>query len=376
VDALDTGFSPAIEPMTATPRPDTRPVREGEELDVAKLRAFFDERVPEIALGDIHVEQFPGGFSNLTYLLRIGDTEVVLRRPPRGAHGKGGHDKAREYGVHAALHGPYGKVPRPIAVCHDDRVLGPTFYLMERVHGLVIRGAPPASVAGDTTRMRAMSESLVDTLADLHAFDWRAAGLDRIAKPEGYVARQVGGWTQRYAAARTDDVPALERVAAWLAEHAPRDTPSVLIHNDYKYDNVMLDADEPTRIRAVLDWEMATIGDPLMDVGTSLAYWMDADDPEEMRSVLPSITGLPGSLSRAEVLARYVARTRRAMPTPEFYYAFGLFKTAVILQQIYARYRQGLTTDPRFAALGTAVRACALGASLAIEKGRIDRLTA
>lgn len=356
--------------------PDTRPVRAGEELDVARLRTFIDERVPEIPRGDIHVEQFPGGFSNLTYLLRIGETEVVLRRPPRGAHVKGGHDMAREYGVLAALHGPYGKVPRPIAVCHDDRVLGTTFYLMERVHGVVIRGAPPASVAGDTTRMRAMSESLVDTLADLHAFDWRATVLGKMAKPDGYVVRQVDGWTQRYAAARTDDVPALERVAAWLGEHTPADTPSVLIHNDYKYDNVVLDADDPTRIRAVLDWEMATIGDPLMDVGTSLAYWMDADDPEEMRSVLPSITGLPGSLSRAEVLARYEARTGRAMPMPEFYYAFGLFKTAVILQQIYARYRQGLTTDPRFAALGTAVRSCALGASLAIDKGRIDRLTA
>ena len=355
---------------------DTRPVREGEELDVQRLRAFFDERLPELPRGDIHVEQFPGGFSNLTYLLRIADMEVVLRRPPRGAHVKGGHDMAREYGVLAALYGPYGKVPRPIAVCDDDRVLGTTFYLMERVHGMVIRGAPPARVAGDTTRMRAMSESLVDTLADLHAFDWRAAGLDRIAKPEGYVARQVEGWTKRYAAARTDDVPALERVAAWLAERAPKDTPSVLIHNDYKYDNVVLDPDDPTQVRAVLDWEMATIGDPLMDVGTSLAYWMDADDPEEMRRVLPTITGLPGSLSRADVLARYVARTGRAMPTPEFYYAFGLFKTAVILQQIYARYRQGLTTDPRFAALGTAVRSCALGASLAIDKGRIDRLTA
>lgn len=361
-------------PESAGPR-DTRPVRAGEELDVARLRAFFDEHVPELPGGDISVEQFPGGFSNLTYLLRVGSAEVVLRRPPRGAQVKGGHDMAREYGMLAALRGPYGKVPRPIALCDDHRVLGTTFYLMERVHGLVLRGAPPAAVQGNATRMRAMSESLVDTLADLHAFDWRAAGLDRISKPAGYVARQVDGWTARYAAARTDDIPAMERVAAWLAERCPADTPPALIHNDYKYDNVVLDADEPTTIRAVLDWEMATIGDPLMDVGTSLAYWIDADDPPAMRGVLPSITGLPGSLSRAEVLARYAARTGREMPTPEFYYAFGLFKTAVILQQIYARYTKGLTTDPRFAALGTAVRACALGASLAIDKGRIDRLT-
>ena len=354
---------------------DTRPVRAGEELDVARLGAFLAEHLPEHAGKEIVVAQFPGGFSNLTYLLRVGDAELVLRRPPRGAQVKGGHDMAREYGLLAALHGPYGKVPRPLVLSDDADVLGAPFYLMERVRGVIIRGAPPASVRDDPARMRAMSESLVDTLADLHAFDWRAAGLEKIARPDGYVARQVGGWTARYAAARTDDVPALERVAAWLAEHRPTDGAAALIHNDYKYDNVVLDTHDPTQIRAVLDWEMATVGDPLMDVGTSLAYWMDADDPEEMRSVLPTITGLAGSLTRAEVLARYTARTGREMEEPAFYYAFGLFKTAVILQQIYARYRKGLTTDPRFAALGDAVRSCALGASLAIEKRRIDRLT-
>ncbi len=354
---------------------DTRPVRVGEELDVARLSAFIAGALPQLTGTDIHVEQFPGGFSNLTYLVRVGDAELVLRRPPRGAQVKGGHDMAREYGLLVALHGPYGKVPRPLVLCDDDTVLGAPFYLMERVRGIIIRGAPPPVIGDDPVVLRAMSESLVDTLADLHAFDWRAAGLEKIARPDGYVARQVDGWTARYAAARTDDVPALERVAAWLAEHRPADASPALIHNDFKYDNVVLDAEEPTTIRAVLDWELATVGDPLMDLGTALAYWMDTDDPEEMRRVLPSITGLPGSLSRAEVLERYATRTGRKVATPEFYYAFGLFKTAVILQQIYARYKKGLTTDPRFATLGDAVRSCALGASLAIEKGRIDRLT-
>jgi aminoglycoside phosphotransferase (APT) family kinase protein len=219
-----------------------------------------------------------------------------------------------------------------------------------------------------------MSARLVDTLGDLHALDWQAVGLDKIGRPDGYVARQVDGWTSRYAAARTEHVPALDRVAAWLAEHRPAESGAALIHNDFKYDNVVLATAQETAIVAVLDWEMATVGDPLMDLGTTLAYWMDPDDPAEMQRVLPSITTLPGNLSRAEVLHRYAMRTGREVREGVFYYAFGLFKTAVILQQIYARYQKGLTSDARFATLGEAVHACALGAALAIEKARIDRL--
>lgn len=348
----------------------TRPARVGEEIDLKHLGAFLAAKLPELATGEIAVEQFPGGFSNLTYLVRTGGGELVLRRPPRGAHVKGGHNMAREFTLLSALHGPYGKVPRPLAYCDDESVIGSPFYLMERVHGVILRGAVPEGIV-----LRAVSETLIDTLSDLHAFDWRSAGLEKLGRPDGYVARQVDGWTARYAAARTDDVPALERVAAWLAEHRPADSSASLIHNDYKYDNVVLHADRPTEIIAVLDWEMATVGDPLMDLGSALAYWMDADDPDEMRSVLPSITTHPGNLSRAEVLHRYAAHSGRDVPDSVFYYAFGLFKTAVILQQIYARYKHGLTADPRFASLGAAVNACALGASLSIDKGRIDRLS-
>ena len=348
----------------------TRPARVGEEIDLKRLGVFLAAKLPELATGEIAVEQFPGGYSNLTYLVRAGDAELVLRRPPRGAQVKGGHDMAREFTLLSALHGPYGKVPRPLTFCDDERVIGAPFYLMERVHGLILRGTVPAHIA-----LRAVSETLIDALSDLHAFDWRSAGLEKLGHPDGYVARQVDGWTARYATARTGDVPALERVAAWLGAHRPADSNASLIHNDYKFDNVVLHAERPTEIVAVLDWEMATVGDPLMDLGSALAYWMDAADPEEMLRVLPSITTLPGNLTRAEVLHRYAAHSGRDVRDGVFYYAFGLFKTAVILQQIYARYQRGLTTDPRFAALGTAVSACALGASLSIDKGRIDRLS-
>lgn len=348
-------------------------VRPGEELDTARLLDFVGSALPELSSTDISVQQFPGGFSNLTFLVRLGDVELVLRRPPRGAQVKGGHDMAREYGLLAALHGPYGRVPKPLVYCDDVDVIGAPFYMMERVRGMIIRGALPGDM--DAGELRGVSQSLMDTLSDLHAFDWRAAGLDRIGKPDGYVARQVDGWTTRYAAARTDDVPALERVAAWLAEHKPGECGASLIHNDFKYDNVVLDPEQPSNIRAVLDWEMATIGDPLMDLGTSLAYWIDADDPVEMRSLLPGVSSTPGNLTRRDAMEQYAMRSGRDVGSGVFYYAFGLFKTAVILQQIYARYRAGLTTDPRFAALGAAVQGCALGASLAIDKQRIDHLT-
>jgi len=353
-------------------------VRPGEALDVERLRAHLAARAPELAREaerGVAVAQFPGGFSNLTYLVRFGDgrdaRELVLRRPPIGAQVRGGHDMAREHAVLTALHGPYGKVPRPVLYCGDASVIGAPFYLMERVHGVIVRGGSATDVAPSAAHAR--SVALVDTLAELHALDWRTLGM-ALGQPEGYVARQVAGWTRRYAAARTDDVPALERAAAWLDAHRPVERDAALIHNDFKFDNVVFDPVDPARVVAVLDWEMATVGDPLMDLGTTLGYWMDADDPPEMRAVLPPATRAPGSLTRAEVLQRYAATTGRDVGDGVFHYVFGLFKIAVILQQIHARYRQGITRDPRFAALGDAVVACGLGASLAIARRRIDRL--
>jgi aminoglycoside phosphotransferase (APT) family kinase protein len=344
---------------------DTKPVRPGEEIDAARLAASLGKPVDAI-------EQFPAGHSNLTYLVRSGEKEMVLRRPPFGSTVKTAHDMGREFRILTALDGVYPRAPRPIASCDDLSVIGAPFYLMERVRGVILRGLrPPKGVALEPATMRALSETFVDALAELHAIDWHRPGLADLAHPEGYVERQVRGWSDRYAKARTDDIPEMERAADWLAAHRPPDSPRPsLVHNDFKYDNLVLAPERLTDIRAVLDWEMATIGDPLMDLGTSLGYWVDASDPEEMLVLPLGPTALPGNLTRAEIVARYQARTGTTFD-PVFYYVFGLFKVAVIAQQIYARYAKGLTKDERFAAMILGVGILARQAARAIEGGRV-----
>jgi aminoglycoside phosphotransferase (APT) family kinase protein len=353
-----------------------RAVRGGEELDAGPLAAYLERAVPHLA-GPVVIEQFPSGFSNLTYLIRAGDHELVLRRPPIGVNIKSAHDMRREYRILSALIHVYPKVPRPIIYCEDPSVLGAPFYVMERVQGVILRSSLPAGVTLGPEEMRSLSEAFIDNLADLHSVDFAAAGLGDLGRPEGYVERQIRGWTTRYQNARTDDLPSVERVAAWLEEHRPLDSPAALIHNDYKYDNVVLDPQDLSRIIAVLDWEMATIGDPLMDVGTTLGYWVDPDDPEAWREAgITALTPQPGNLTRAQLVERYARRTGRDLSGAVFYYyyAYGLFKIAVIVQQIYMRYKKGLSRDPRFAGLLSAVAACGEAAMLAIEKRRIDRL--
>jgi len=358
-----------------------RAVRPGEEIDAAALAVWLKSKLPGIE-GPVAVEQFPGGHSNLTYLLRFGDDELVLRRPPFGSQVKTAHDMGREYRVLSRLYAAYPKAPRALLHCDDPEVIGAPFYIMERVRGVILRQPrAPQGIDLPPERMRAISEAAVDGLADLHAVDYRAAGLEDLGHPEGYVARQVEGWAGRWRKARTDEVPGLDRAAAWLAGHLPppsqpsqESTGAALIHNDYKYDNLVLHPQELERVVAVLDWEMATVGDPLMDLGTSLGYWMDPDDAPELRLLPAGPTTLPGNLSRAGVVERYAARTGRDVSQILFYYIYGLFKIAVIAQQIYYRYQQGLTKDPRFAALLGAVRILGDTASQAIAKSRIDRL--
>jgi aminoglycoside phosphotransferase (APT) family kinase protein len=353
-------------------------VRPGEELPVEPLGAWLREHLPDLA-SELRIEQFPGGHSNLTYLLRLGERELVLRRPPFGSKVKTAHDMGREYKVLSRLHGSYPKAPRALAVCDDPAVIGVPFYVMERVRGVILRGQrPPRGVELPPERMRRLSEALVDGLAELHAVGFRAAGLADLGHPEGYAERQVRGWSERWRAARTDEVPGIDRAAAWLADHLPPDSGeagAALLHNDFKYDNLVLSPDL-SGIVAVLDWEMATVGDPLMDLGTSLGYWVDADDPPEMRTLPVGPTALPGNLTRAELVERYAARTGREVSGILFYYVFGLLKVAVIAQQIYYRYRQGLTRDERFAALLGSVRLLGDTAARALDRGRIDRLGA
>lgn len=363
-----------------------RPVRAGDELDAARLAAYLRGAVPgwePVRADELAVAQFDGGFSNLTYLVSAGARALVLRRPPHGARGGNAHDVGREYRLLAALHPVYGRVPRALAQCEDDAVLGAPFYCMERVRGAILRGRPGDAVP-EPAALAALATTFVDELAGLHAVDWRAAGLGALGRPAGYVPRQVAGWRRRWAAAAGNDA-GVGGAIDWLAGHLPDVVPddpddeaarATLVHNDFKYDNLVLDADALARgapvVRAVLDWEMATIGDPLMDLGTSLAYWLGPDDPPELRALGLGLTAEPGSPSRAELVRRYGRTTGRDVSGALFYYVFGLLKLAVVAQQLYARHAAGHTRDPRFARLDAAVAALGRQASQAAAAGRLD----
>lgn len=350
-----------------------RPVRSGEELDAVALATYLRSHLAGGLEGTLEITQFPAGHSNLTYLLEADGRELVLRRPPFGSKVRSAHDMGREVKILGPLSAVYPKAPKPLVYCDDPSVIGAPFYVMERIRGRILRRSPPKDVDFSPPVARRLSESLIDELATLHAIDWRAAGLGALGKPEGYVERQVTGWTKRWHDAKTDEVPDIERVAAWLAQHLPAESGAVLVHNDFKYDNVVLDPDDITRIVGVLDWEMSTIGDPLVDLGVTLGYWVeDGDDPRLL--ALPfGPTNAPGSLSRRELAARYAEKTGRDTSNVLYYFVFALFKTAVVLQQIYYRFRQGLTADERFALLGMAVSILGAAASSAIDRGVIGR---
>jgi aminoglycoside phosphotransferase (APT) family kinase protein len=345
-----------------------RAVRAGEELDLLKLTAFLDTElgVP----GAVTVEQFPGGHSNLTYLVRHGDREYVLRRPPFGSKVKSAHDMGREVAVLSKLAPVYERAPRVIVFEGTGEVLGAPFYLMERRRGVILRKDLPTELAGDHARVRRVCEVLIDALVDLHAVDYKAAGLGDFGKPAGYIARQVTGWTERYTNSQTDDLPAITEVAAWLASHMPADGTPSLIHNDFKFDNVIF-GPALEKITGVLDWEMTTIGDPLMDLGTSLSYWAQASDPPAYHQLPFGPTARPGMMTRDEIARRYLERSGRTTDNLVFYYAFGLLKTAVIAQQIYYRYAKGITTDARFAQFAFAVRLLGEQARTSIERNAI-----
>ena len=348
---------------------ETRAVRAGEEFDLGALNAWIAANVAEVGVV-AGVEQFPGGFSNLTYLLKDDRAEFVLRRPPAGV-GKGpAHDMPRVFRILSALESHSIPAPRPVALCEDAAVLGAPFYLMERVRGVILRRAGGETPGPDP--MRRLSESFVGALAAIHSVDVTDPAIAVLGNPDGYVARQMAGWTKRWEASRTDDVPSMDRVARWLASNQPAASGACLVHNDYKYDNLVLDPSDLSRIVAVLDWEMATLGDPLLDVGTSLGYWVEAGDHPALRSLGLGVTALPGNFTRSGLWERYLARTGRPPTDPAFYYAFGLFKIAVIAQQIYFRYRKGLTSDERFARLGEAVRLFAMIAERVTTTGAIS----
>ncbi len=341
-------------------------VRPGEELDLARLEPLLLRHFPGSA-GPLAVEQFPSGHSNLTYLVRLGDREIVLRRPPFGSKVKTAHDMGREYRVLSKLHGVYPEAPKVLLYCDDESVLGSPFYLMEPIGGIIIRRDPSAGLPFTAETARQLSESFVDNLARLHGLDYAAIGLGDLGKPQGYLERQVRGWIDRYYGSQTHDLPEVDRISTWLKERMPATSDAALIHNDYKYDNIVLDPADITRIVGVLDWEMATIGDPLTDVGTTLAYWVDPQDPDELQKIRWCPSTYAGSLTRAQLLERYARTTGREVSDMVFYLAFARFKVAVIVQQIYYRYHEGLTKDPRFASMPEVVKVLLRASLRAVE---------
>lgn len=321
-------------------------VRAGEELPMAAVDAWLKQQLPGLT-GEPKVTQYSGGASNWTYRLQYPSHDLVLRRPPAGTKAKSAHDMGREFRVQKALRPVFPYVPEMVAHCTDPAVLGSEFYVMHRVDGVIPRGNG-LGVTLDAAGTRAVCLSVLDRLVDLHKVDAAAVGLESLGKGKGYAKRQVEGWTDRFAKAHTWNVPRFTRVTSWLRDNTPEDVATCVIHNDYRLDNVVLDPSEPTRVRGILDWEMATLGDPLMDLGNSLAYWVEAGDDFVMRSVRRQPTHLPGMLRREEVVEYYCDRMGLKPANWPFYEVYGLFRLAVIAQQIYYRYHHRETRNPAF----------------------------
>jgi len=345
-------------------------IRRGEELDLTRLEPYLRRHFPRDE-GALLVRQFPSGHSNLTYSLSLGTRDLVLRRPPFGSKVKSAHDMSREFRVLSKLHAVYSPAPEVFLYCDDDSVIGAPFYVMNPIHGIILRRHVPPGLDFPAEKARRLSESFVDNLIRLHRVDYAAVGLSDLGKPEGYLERQVRGWTERYHGSKTHDYPEVEKIVAWMREHMPATSGISLIHNDYKYDNVVLDSNDITTIVGVLDWEMCTIGDPLTDLGTTLAYWVDATDPEELQKNRWGPTNVPGSLMRAEIVHDYARKTGTDPSQIAFYLTFARFKLAVIVQQIFYRYHQGLTKDERFASMPDTIQMLLRASLHSAQTGRI-----
>jgi aminoglycoside phosphotransferase (APT) family kinase protein len=339
---------------------ETIAARAGEEIAVEALRDFLRGRWEGAdGLASLAIEQFPAGHSNLTYLVRAGGRELVLRRPPVGPVAPKAHDMVREYHVLRAVHPHFPEAPEALLVCDDPGVLGAPFFLMERRRGIVLRERIPASLEATAAHPETISEAFLQALVRLHSIDAGREELRLLGRPEGYVERQVRGWADRWERARTEEAAEMDQVIRWLGTRIPEPPAPAIIHNDYKLDNVMLDAEAPGRIAAVLDWEMATLGDPLSDLGLTLCYWTWATEPEVCVAGIPALTRNPGWYTRDRMVERYAELTGRDVTHIGYYEVLGVFKLAVIIQQIYSRFHRGQTRDERFRSFGA--RAMALG---------------
>ena len=346
---------------------DVAAVRRGEELDVPHLAEYLRDKLDGANSG-IEVQQFPSGHSNLTYLLTAGKREYVLRRGPLGPVAPKAHDMAREYHVLQAVHPHFPEAPNVFHLCQDTAVIGTVFYLMERRRGTILRDHVPAAIQRIPNHGRLISEALIDCMVRLHAVDLQSSGLLALGKPEGFVERQVRGWADRWQRSKTEDIPELQVAVDWLSNTIPASPAATLVHNDYKLDNVMLATELVSRVEAVLDWEMATVGDPLADVGLTLCYWWWAAAPELGSHGVQALTAEPGWYTREEFIARYSDRTGRDVVRIAYYEILGIFKLAVILQQIYYRYHRGQTSDSRFRDFDQRVKGLAKLAASLVER--------
>ncbi|UJF27265.1 phosphotransferase family protein [Planococcus sp. 107-1] len=332
-------------------------VRSGEELDRAILSEFLHTHINGLPEGELEIQQFGAGHSNLTYALSIGDWEAVLRRPPLGPLAPKAHDMEREFRVLSSLHEVFPAAPKPFVFSDDETIVGSPFFIMERRHGQVIDTEFPKETEPSEELGKKISELMVDMLVELHAVDYTKTALAELAKPDGFMERQVTGWTQRYERSKTDDIPEVAALAEWMQTHMPQSPAPTVIHYDFKLNNALF-SDDFTKITGLFDWEMTTVGDPLADLGAAMGYWIEKDDPELLKKGFGKapVTVLPGFYTRQEFIRRYAEKSGRDVSAMHFYLTFAYFKLAVICQQIYYRYRNGQTKDPRFAHFGEFVK--------------------
>jgi aminoglycoside phosphotransferase (APT) family kinase protein len=350
---------------------ETIKVREGEGFDPEAVEGVLREKIDGLPEGKLEVEQFPSGASNLTYLLRIGEWEGVLRRPPLGPIPPKAHDMGRESGILSKLNAAYPLAPKPYFFTDDEGIIGAPFYVMERRTGVVLDDSFPEGVEPDEGLCRGISRTVVDTLVELHAVDPDGAGLGDLGRPEGFLVRQTEGWIGRYDKAKTDEIDEVGPLTDWLAANVPESPSPTVIHNDYKLNNLVLNPDDLTDVRAVLDWEMTTVGDPLFDLAVSLSYWTEPGDPDDLKAVMPTVTSTPGFMTRRELIDLYAERSGRDLSEMHWYVVFGYFKLAGILQQIFARWKNGQTQDERFATFGDRVRTLILHAETLSHTGDV-----
>src|SRR5690606_5249475 len=346
-------------------------VREGEELAAVAVENWLKQQSIDLH-GQVAVTQYSGGASNWTYRLKYDNADLILRRPPKGTKAKSAHDMAREYHVQHHLSPFYPVLPEMVALCQDESVIGCDFYVMKRIKGIIPRAKLPPELQFGETEVNKLCINVIDKLIELHQVPYQGTELEKLGKGDGYCRRQVEGWDTRYEKAHTINVPSFRFVRKWLLENIPEDSNTCIIHNDWRFDNVILDPHNPTEVIGVLDWEMATLGDPLMDLGSALAYWVEETDHQIFKATRRQPTHLKGMFSRKQVVDYYLEKMGLHTENWAFYEVFGIFRLAVIAQQIYYRYHHKQTNNPAFKDFWIVIHALHIRALKLIGKQKFE----